>query len=194
VAFFVLFCFFPVYFLLLLLVCFVIVGFLFLFLCLLSFFLSILPTLPSWSSHPFSQPLHSSPFSCAKIHCSPSQQLILSLLTHCLPLPSPSPPICSQPATRLPLSPTHSSLADQCTIPTLHNPNLLQSLTQAPYTTTTEIHPNTHKGHKNQQPPHHFPTHLPHFPPPLLVPPYPTPQTSVSSLTNINHPPNSHCL
>jgi hypothetical protein len=35
---------------------------------------------------------------------------------------------------------------------TLHNPNPLQSLTQAPYTTTTEMHPNTHKGHKTQQP------------------------------------------
>jgi hypothetical protein len=34
-------------------------------------------------------------------------------------------------------------------------------------TTTTEIHPNTHKGHKTQQPPHHFlhsPTPIPASP------------------------------
>jgi hypothetical protein len=54
-------------------VCLTIVGFLFLFLFLFSFFfLSVLSTLPTLSSHPYSHPLHSSSFSCAKIHCSPS--------------------------------------------------------------------------------------------------------------------------
>jgi hypothetical protein len=51
-------------------------------------------------------------------------------------------------------------------VPTLYNSNPLQSLTQAPYT-TTEIHPNTHKDHKPQQPPHcfpHSPTSLPTSP------------------------------
>jgi hypothetical protein len=67
--------------------------------------------------------------------------------------------------------PTHLPPAEQPTVPTLHNPNALQSLTQALYTTTTEIHPNTHKGHKSQ----HSPLHLPHLTTPvlasLLVPP-----------------------
>jgi hypothetical protein len=66
------------------------------------------------------------------------------------------PPTCHH--TTLP--PTHSLPADQPTVPTLHNPNPLQSPTQAPYTILTEIHPNTHKGHKTQHSPHHFP-HLP---------------------------------
>jgi len=76
------------------------------------FFLSILTTLPSPSSHQYSHPFHSPSFSCAKIHCSSPQQLILPLLTHSLPLPSPSPLILFQPITRLPLPPTHSSPAE----------------------------------------------------------------------------------
>jgi hypothetical protein len=43
--------------------------------------------------------------------------------------PSLFPPILPQPVTRLPLPPTHSSPADQPTIPTLHNPQTQQSLT-----------------------------------------------------------------
>jgi hypothetical protein len=84
---------------------------------------------------------------------------------------APSHPILSQPVTRLPLSPTHSPPSDQPPVPTLYNPNLLQSLTQAPYTTTTEIHPNTHKGHKTKQLPHYSLTHPLHLPLPLSVPP-----------------------
>jgi hypothetical protein len=76
-------------------------------------------------------------------------------------------------------------------MPNLHNPKPLQSLTQAPYT-TTEIHSNTHKGHKTQQPPHHFPhSHIPlptsSFSVTLI------PQISIASLTKVNLP-NSHCL
>jgi hypothetical protein len=56
---------------------------------------------------------------------------------------------------------------DQPTIPSLHNPNPLQFLTQAPYT-TTEIHPNTHKDHEIQLPPPCFP----HSPTPLPVSPF----------------------
>jgi hypothetical protein len=48
------------------------------------------------------------------------------------PLPLPPPPILPQPVTTLPFPPTHSPVADKPTIPTLHNPKPLQSLTQAP--------------------------------------------------------------
>jgi hypothetical protein len=85
------------------------------------------------------------------------------------PLPSPSHSISPQPITRLPLPPTHSPPADQPTIPTLHNPNLLQSLTQAPYTTITKIHTNTCQGPKTQLI-QHFTQSPPHFLPPILVP------------------------
>jgi hypothetical protein len=64
----------------------------------------------------------------------------------------------------------HSSSTDQPTIPTLHNPKPLQSLTQAPSTTTTEVYQNTKKDHKKQQPSHcflHSVTH-PTFPPPTF--------------------------
>jgi hypothetical protein len=77
------------------------------------------------------------------------------------------------------LSPLYPSL--------LHNP--LQSLTQAPYT-TTEVHPNIHKGHKAQQPPHHFPnsrTPLPASPSSAILTNFPN---SIASLTNIMHPPS----
>jgi hypothetical protein len=136
-----------------------------LFVCLFhecGFFISIfipifffLLSLPSPSSHPYSHPFHSSSFSCAKTHCSPSQLLFLPLRIHSQPLPSTSPSILPQPVTRLPLPPTYSSPADQPIIPTWHNLNSLYSLTQATY--TTEIHPNTHNCHKTKQPLHCFP-------------------------------------
>jgi hypothetical protein len=47
-------------------------------------------------------------------------------------------------------------------------PQTLQSLTQAPYTTMTEIQQNTHKGHKTQKPPHCFP----YSPTPLPTSPF----------------------
>jgi hypothetical protein len=50
-------------------------------------------------------------------------------------------------------------------------------LTQAP-STTTETHPNTHKGHKTQQPPNLFP-HQSLFLPLLLVLPLPITQISL---------------
>jgi hypothetical protein len=76
---------------------------------------------------------------------------------------TPSPPTFPQPVTRLPISPTHSPPADQSTIPTLHNPKPLQSRTQALYTTKTEIHSDTHKGHKTNSPCTTSLTHPPHF-------------------------------
>jgi hypothetical protein len=62
-------------------------------------------------------------------------------------------------------------------------PSPLQSLTQGPSTTTTEIYPNTHKSHKTQQTPYLFPH--PPFPSPLFVPPLPITKVSISSLINI---------
>jgi hypothetical protein len=56
---------------------------------------------------------------------------------------SPSPLILPQPVTRAPHPCRHSPSADQPTIPTLHNPKPLQSLSQPPYTTTKQLHPNT---------------------------------------------------
>jgi hypothetical protein len=108
--------------------------------------LSILSILPSSSSHPYSHLLHSPVLkSITPLHNNSFCPFSPTLF----PQPSPSLPILSQPVTRLPLPPTHSSLAYQTTIPTLQNPKPLKSLTQAPSTTTTEIYPNTHKGHKN---------------------------------------------
>jgi hypothetical protein len=98
-------------------VSFIIVGFLFLLLLLLSFFsfsLSILSSLPSSSSHPYSHPLHSPSFSCAKTHCSLLPQHILSPLTLSLSpahtFPSHSPPTCHQDYCFLLY--THHSLND----------------------------------------------------------------------------------
>jgi hypothetical protein len=135
-----------------------------------SYFISLLSTLPSLSFHPCSCPLHF-PYFYAAIHCSSSQLLFLSFLIHSLPLCSPSPLILPQPVTRLLLPPTHSPTADQPTVPNLHNPSHLQSLTQAPYTIITEIYSHTDECHKTQQPPHCF--HHSHTPLPtsLSVPP-----------------------
>jgi hypothetical protein len=102
------------------------------------------------------------------------------------PQPLRSPPILPQPDTRLPLPPSHSSPTDQNTSPTLHNPKPRQPLAQTPSSTTTEIHPNTYKDHKNSSPHTAFPTHLPHFPSPPLVPHYLTPQISIATITNRN--------
>jgi hypothetical protein len=85
--------------------------------------LSILLTLPSSSSHPYSHPFHSPSFSCAKLHCSPPQHHVLPLLTHSLPPALTFPPIRPQPVTRLLLPPTHSSLTDQILYQLYTTPN-----------------------------------------------------------------------
>jgi hypothetical protein len=74
------------------------------------FFHSILSPLPSQSSHLYSYHFHSPSFSCAKIHCYPSQLLFLPLLIHYFALPSTSSPIPPQTVTRLSLPPTDSLL------------------------------------------------------------------------------------
>jgi hypothetical protein len=82
-------------------------------------------------------------------------------ITRCAPshpLSSPSPHLPLPFSSNISpdhLPPTHSSLTNKPTVPTLYNPKCLQSLKQTP--STTEIQPNIHKDHKNQQPPHCFP-------------------------------------
>jgi hypothetical protein len=109
---------FPVIFCLL--VCFVIVDFLFFISIPTTFFL--LSILSSSFSHPYCHSLKSPSFPYTKIHFLPSQQLIWTLVTHSLPMSSPSPPILPQPITIPPLPSTHSSPADQPTIPNPCNP------------------------------------------------------------------------
>jgi hypothetical protein len=130
------------------------------------FFVSILPTLPSSSSHSHSHPLHSLSFSCAKsIALLPNNSFCLfsSTLFSC-----PHCPLLFSPY----LSPDYSSL--------LHNhcplTNLLYNFTQPQATAipdTSTLHynsrntSNTHKDHKTQQLPHCFrqsPTPLPTSP------------------------------
>jgi hypothetical protein len=108
--------------------------------------------------------------------------LFLSTLSLCPQLPLPF---------SLSLSPEYPSLLHTHHLLTnilyqLYTIHPLQSLTQTPCITTTQIHPNTQKAHKTQQPLHSFSNHPTHFPPPLLVPSYPTPQISIASLTNAN--------
>jgi hypothetical protein len=142
-------------------VCFVIVSFIFLFLFLLSFFflyyqlyhhhLLILTLTPFTLSPSFV--LKSIAFLSA-----PSYPLSPSDLT----FPSHSPSPCHQT-----IPPSYKLITCWPTYYTnFTQPWPLQSLTQAPYTTTTEIHPNMHKDHKNHQHPHcfpHLPTPLPTF-------------------------------
>jgi hypothetical protein len=51
----------------------------------LIFIIPVLLTSPSLFSSPYSYPLYFPSFSCATIHCSPSQILFLPLLIHSLP-------------------------------------------------------------------------------------------------------------
>jgi hypothetical protein len=151
----------------------------------------VLLTSSSIFSYPYSNPLHFPSFSCNTIHCSLSQLLLLPLFIHSFPSLH-LPPIFPQPVTSLPLPPTESSSTNQSTVPTVHPPNPLQSLTQAPSTTTVEIHPNTHKGLKTQQSITSSSIH-PLFQPILLVPPLPITQVFIFSQIT-SSPPNCHCL
>jgi hypothetical protein len=147
------FCFFNFFFNVVLFICFIIVEVLFLFLFFFSLYYRfshhhlLIPTLTPFTLPPAPVLKSIAPFPTT-----------LSAPSHPLSsLSSPSPPNLPQPVTRLPLLPTYSPPANQPIIPTLHNPKPLQSLTQTPYTTVTEIHQNTHKGHITQQPTHDFP-------------------------------------
>jgi hypothetical protein len=166
--------FFPVFYVVVcFFLCYIIMKKIFLLLLLFSFlsFCTSKFTITIFSS--LLSPLHSSSFSCAKIHCSPSQLLFLPLLIHSLHLPSPSP-ILPQPVTRIALPPIHSPPDDQLTVPTLHNPNpsnpwpkyltlqhkYTQTYTKATNTAATTplpplTHPTSHVpflGHPNQFP------------------------------------------
>jgi hypothetical protein len=79
---------------------------------LLLYLFFVLLTLTSLFSYPYSYPLHFLSFSCATIHCSPSQLLFLPLLIHSLPLSSPPSHRLPQLVNTLPLPPTHSPPAD----------------------------------------------------------------------------------
>jgi hypothetical protein len=112
----------------------------------------------------------------------------LSTPSHPLdPPPSPSPLIHPWTVTKLPLPHTHSQPADQPTIPTLHNPNPLQSLTQA-YSTEQKKTQTHRRTTKTSSPCTAFPTHPSHFPLLSLVLSYPIPHVSIDSLTNVNPP------
>jgi hypothetical protein len=107
-------------------------------------------------------PIHFPSFSCATVHCSSSQLLILSLLIHtfpCLHLLLLSSPTCNQTLPSYTL--TTCWLAYYTTA---HIPSPLHTLTPAPSTTTTEINPDAHKSHKTQQPQTSSPTHPSLFP------------------------------
>jgi hypothetical protein len=160
--------------------------FIFIFIPIFFLFLSILLTLPPSSSHPYCYPLHSPSFSYAKIHSSPSQLLFLPLLIHFLHLPTPSPPILPQPPTRLPLPPMHYHLLTYYTNFTQPQPPAI------PDTSTLHYNRNTPKDTQGPQT-SADPTQLVPLTYPLtsslLVSPYPTPQISIASLTNVNPPP-----
>jgi hypothetical protein len=142
------------------------VNFLFLFLILLSFFFLyfqfyhhyvLIPTLM-----PFNLP--SSPV-LKSISVLPNNSFCTfsPTLSPCHHLPSHSPPTCHQ------TTPTSHTLIPHWPIyyTNFTQSQLLQSLIQAPSITTTEIHTNTHKDHKNQQSLYCFPYHPPHFWPPF---------------------------
>jgi hypothetical protein len=143
------------------------VGCLFLFL--FSFFLSVLSTSPSLSSHPYSHPLHSPYLSCATIHCCPSQLLFLPLLTHSPPAftsssSSQPPPTCHQ-TTLLSYTLTICSLTSCINFTQPQHPEIPDTRAY----TTTETHPNTHKDCETSTP--HFTPPTPHFSSHLLLPP-----------------------
>jgi hypothetical protein len=167
-------------------VCFVIVWIPFWFIFLF-FPLSILSTLPSSSSHPHSQPLHFPSFSCAKVHCSPSQQLALPLLTHSFSWPSLSPPILPNLSPDCPfLLHTHYLMINP--LYQLHktlNPCNLWHSTLHYNNINSSKHTQDHKNQKLLNFFSHSHTPLPTTPFSVT---YPTPQISIASLTNINPP------
>jgi hypothetical protein len=148
-------------------VCYIIVGFLFLFL--FSFFLSVLSTLPSLSSHPYSHSFTLPPPPVLQsIALLPNYSFcpFSSTLSPGLQPSAQPPPTCHH--TTLP--PTHSPPADQPTVPTYitlapcdpsHKPTTLQQKYTQTHTRAT----------KSSSPHIASPTHPPHFPPPILVPP-----------------------
>jgi hypothetical protein len=96
--------------------------------------------------------------------------------------------------TTLHLSSTHSWPIDKPTVPTVDNPSPLQSLTQEP-STQQQKYTQTHTRATKPSSPHNTSyTHPPLYLYPLLVPPLPISQISISILITITPLPQSHCL
>jgi hypothetical protein len=136
---------------------------------LFSFFLSVLSTSPLLSSHPYSHPLHSPSFACAKINYSPSNYSFYhfsSTLSPCL-------------HRLFSFSPAgHHTTPPSYTL-TTYWPTYCTNFTQSqplevPDTSTLHFNRNVPKhtrAKKPSSPDIASPTHPPHFPPSLLVPP-----------------------
>jgi hypothetical protein len=131
------------------------------FCCFCTYFFVLL-TLPSLFSYPYSYLLHFPSFSCATIHCSPSQLLFLPLLIHSLPIfasssyPSPS---CHQ--TTPPPCTLTTYWLDYCT------KNTHPQTPAVPNTST--VHYNSRNTPKHTQGQQNPATILPHPPPPLSM-------------------------
>jgi hypothetical protein len=150
------------------------------------FCLSIQSTLPSSSSHPYSHLLHSPSFSCVTIHSSCSQLLVLPLLIHL------SPPVFTYHSKPCPTC--HHTTSPSYTLTTCRLPyhiNFTQPKHPAICHTST-LHYNNRNIPKNTQGTQKpaAPTLLPLLTHPTynlpLLPPNPTPQISIASLTNFN--------
>jgi hypothetical protein len=111
------------------------------------FFLSILSTLPSSSSHPYSHPTHSSSFSCAKIYCSCPNNLFF-------PFSPTHPPALTFPSisltTCLQTTPSSYTFITHC--PTYYT-NFSQPQTPAISTTSTLCYNNNRNIPKHTQGP-----------------------------------------
>jgi hypothetical protein len=114
--------------------------------------------------------------------------LFLPLFILYLPVSLSPPPLLPQLVNTLPLLSTHLPPADYTTVPTVHTPSTLKSLTQVPSTTIVELHTTTHKGSKTKQLTHLFPQ--PHLSATLLVPLLPITQVSVFNQITITTIPN----
>jgi hypothetical protein len=103
-------------------------------------------TLQSLFSYPSSYLLHFPSFSCAIIHCSPSQLLFLCLLIHSLSYLHPhSSPTCHH--TTPPSYTLSPCWLAYCTNHTCYQPSAIPDTRIL--ITAEEIYPNTHKNHRN---------------------------------------------
>jgi hypothetical protein len=130
------------------------------------FFYSVLLTLSSLISYPYSYPLHFPSFSHTTIHCSPSQLLFLPLLIHSFPclhlLILSSPKLSPHYLPSYTLTTCCLAYCTSCT-----QPQPLQSLTQTP-STATEIH----QTHIRTTKPSSLHTSSPTYPPFIPCPPF----------------------
>jgi hypothetical protein len=167
-------------------VCYIIMSFLFLFLFLFSFFFLYYQLHHHYLLIPILTPSLSllllcyNPLFCFPTTLSASSYLYSSPVFTALFHP---PPTCHD--TTHPSYTLTTCWPTYCTHFTQPQPPAIPDT--ALYTTPTEIHPNTHKGHKTQQPLHYFS----HSPTPLPTSPLSATlisQISISSLINNNPP------